>query len=158
MAEVTLRKPHHRDIAELGTRMRPADVAELAACDHFDPLKVVERSVNASPICYAALCDGEVLCIFGVAPLRPYLLLEDRGAPWLLATPAFERHSRSLIALTPAYIQQMLGAYPKLENFVHAENLRAVRWLRRLGFTLAPAAPYGPNGAPFHRFEMTRHV
>jgi hypothetical protein len=29
-----------------------------------------------------------------------------------------------------------------------------VRWLRRLGFTLHEAVPYGALGEPFHPFEM----
>lgn len=143
---------------ELAARMRAADIAELAACDHHDLLGVVERGVRGSRICWSVLEDGEVLCVFGVAPLRPHLLLEHVGVPWLLGTEAMFRHWRSLVRVPPSYIALMLDAYPRLVNFVHADNHQSIRWLRRMGFALDSAAPFGPNGAPFHRFEMQRHV
>lgn len=145
-----------RDIVELAANMRALDIEELAACNHFDRLKAVEDSVRSSAFCRAVLLDGQVLCIFGVAPLRSYLLLEDTGVPWLLGTTALFDQRRPLIDLPPSYIAKMLEAYPRLVNFVHAANHRSIRWLRRLGFTLAPAAPHGPNGALFHRFETRR--
>lgn len=138
--------------------MRKADLAELHAFDHFDARGVVERCVRHSAMCWSALGDGELLCIFGVSPLRPHLLLEHVGVPWLLGTDAMFRHRRALIGQPASYIARMLDAYPRLVNFVHAENHQSIRWLRRIGFVLDPAAPFGPNGAPFHRFEMQRHV
>jgi hypothetical protein len=48
----------------------------------------------------------------------------------------------------------MLKAFPHLVNFVHAKNTTSVRWLRRLGFTLHEAVPYGALGEPFHPFEL----
>jgi hypothetical protein len=158
VADLTFRRPHQRDVVELAARMRAGDVAELRACNHFDTLAVVRQGVETSPLCWSVLHDGEVLCIFGAAPLRPQLLLEHVGVPWMLATEAMTRHRRALTALPPAYIARMLDAYPRLLNFVHAENHHAIRWLRRLNFMVSPAEPFGPNGALFHRFEMQRHV
>jgi hypothetical protein len=158
VADLTFRWPHQRDVAELAARMRPGDVAELHACDHFDLHAVVRQGVETSRLCWSVLEDGELLCIFGVAPLRPQLLLEHVGVPWFLGTEAVARHRRTLTVAPPAYIARMLEAYPRLLNFVHAENHQAIRWLRRLNFMVSPAEPFGPNGALFHRFEMQRHV
>lgn len=156
--EITIRPPHWRDVVELAACMRRADLDELHACGHHDALAVVVRGVRESAWSRAALGGGAVLCVFGVAPLRPHLLLETVGVPWLLATDRLLEHRRKLISEAPAYIERMLCAFPRLVNHVHADNRRAVRWLRRLGFTLAPAAPYGVNGEMFHQFDMTRHV
>lgn len=156
MTEVFLRRPHLTDIVTLATNMRPGDVAEVKAMGHEDMLRVVTEGVRDSPLCYTALdAEGGVLCILGVAPLGPSLIT-DRGAPWMLGTPELARHRTALMRLAPGYIAAMLDLYPRLENVVHAENVKAVAWLKRLGFVLAPAEKYGPYGALFHRFKMER--
>ena len=155
-------QPTERDVIELGDTMRLADREELAACGEYDTHAVARRCVAGAALTWSASDDGGLLCILGVSPLRPALLLEDIGTPWLLGTfRLFERgsesaHRRSLATDSRAYIALMLARFPRLVNFVHAENKRSTRWLASLGFTLAPAAPYGPFGAPFHRFE--KHV
>lgn len=153
MDDLTFRSPHVRDIVELGARMRRVDRDELAACNHFDALAAVEHSVRQSSMCWAVLKDGEVLCAFGVCPLAGH---PGVGTPWFLGTSAASSHARSLIAAPAEYIARMLDAFPRLVNFVHADNAASLRWLRHLGFSIDPAAPFGPNGAPFHRFEMKR--
>ena len=72
----------------------------------------------------------------------------------MLGTPLLDQHARVLVRLTPVYIGRMLGAFPHLLNYVHAGNTTSVRWLRRLGFTLAEPQPYGARGELFHQFEM----
>lgn len=98
---------------------------------------------------FAARHKGELLCLFGVAP---YGVL--RGAPWLLATPALDHHAKALVRDGRDVVCWMREQFPVLVNYVHAENARSVAWLARLGFTIAPPAPYGPRGALFHKFTM----
>ena len=154
--------PTGGDVVELGDTMRLADRMELAACGEYDTHDVVRRCVAGAAMAWSASDDGGLLCIVGVSPLRPALLLEHIGVPWMLGTfRLFERgsesaHRRSLMSDSRAYIALMLKRFPALVNVVHAENKRATRWLASLGFTLSPAAPYGPHGALFHRFE--KHV
>lgn len=151
--ELIFRAPHCRDVVELGANLRRVDRDELAACDHFDALAAVEHSVHASTLCWAARDADRVLCIFGVCPLVGH---PGVGTPWFLGTEALATHGRTLIAAPGVYIARMLDAFPRLVNFVHAENSVSLRWLQRLGFAVDPVAPFGPNGAPFRRFEMTR--
>ena len=154
--------PTQDDVVVLGDAMRLADREELAACGEYDTHAVARRCVAGAALTWSASDDGGLLCILGVSPLRPALLLEHVGTPWLLGTfrlfsPGSESaHRRSLVADSRAYIALMLARFPVLINFVHAKNTRSTRWLASLGFTVAPAAPYGPHGAPFHRFE--KHV
>lgn len=154
--------PTDGEVVELGDTMRLADREELAACGEYDAHAVVRRCVAGAALAWSVSDDNGLLCIVGVSPLRPVLLLEHVGTPWMLGTtrlfaPGSESaHRRSLAVDSRAYIALMLDRFPSLVNFVHAENKRATRWLASLGFTLSPAAPYGPHGAPFHRFE--KHV
>lgn len=152
MADIAFRDPHATDVVQLALHMRRADVEELTAAGFTDLHAVVADGVKRSVWCKAAVIDGEVACIFGVAPIDG--LLGERGAPWLLATPVMLRHRAALMRLAPGYIAAMLKTYPQLLNVVHAKNTKAVAWLKRMGFVLADAETYGPHGEPFHFFRM----
>lgn len=102
-------------------------------------------------LCWTAFIDGQLAAILGVAPLS---VVSGLGSPWMLGTPVLDASSRILVRKTPEYIAQMLKAFPHLVNFVHVENTTSVRWLRRLGFTVHEARPFGALGEPFHPFEM----
>lgn len=154
MADVVLRRPAAADVGTLVAHMRKADVDEVHAAGHDDLRAVVAEGVRVSVDCHAAWVDDELACIFGVAPLGGRLL-SPIGVPWLLGTDTLLKHRRTFVRLYQPHIARMLGLYPHLLNFVHAENAAAIRWLSGAGFSLAPAAPYGPRGAMFHRFEMS---
>jgi hypothetical protein len=50
---------------------------------------------------------------------------------------------------------KILAAFPRLINFVYAENQTAIRLVKGLGFAVADRPePYGWCGAPFYRFHM----
>jgi len=102
-------------------------------------------------LCWSAFIDGQLAAILGAAPLS---VVSGLGSPWMLGTPVLDANSRILVRSTPGYIAQMLQAFPHLVNFVHAKNTTSVRWLRRLGFTVHEARPFGALGEPFHPFEM----
>ena len=148
--DITVRPPHASDICRLLRGLRQADRAEIAAAG-CDPRTIIEQSVHDSPFCWAALADGELILLFGVAPMRGQ---PGTGIPWAMGTDLVQTHRRTLMRRVPAYIALMLRAYPRLVNFVHAENDRSIHWLRHMGFTLEPAAPHGPHLAMFRRFEM----
>ncbi len=151
MAKILIRPTEPGDAAELFANLRASDLAE---CEAYGPRGIAEgiaSSVNRSVLCWSAFADGELGCIIGVAPIN---MLTGIGSPWMLGTPVLDKHQRVLVRRTPEYIAKMLNAFPHLVNFVHANNTTSVRWLRRLGFTLHAAQPYGALGEPFHPFEM----
>ena len=148
MVEVRCTQPG--DAALLFANLRPADMAECLAYGG-DVREGIEASVRRSLLCWTAWVDGELAAIFGVAPL---VMLTGMGAPWMLGTPLIGTHRRVLVGKTPEYIAQMQRSFPHLVNFVHARNKASVRWLRRLGFTIHGAVPYGPFAEMFHPFEM----
>lgn len=151
MAEVLIRPTEPGDAAELIANLRASDLAECLAYGRDDVGAGIEASVRRSVLCWTGLVDGQVAAIIGVAPVN---ILTGMGSPWMLGTPLLDRHHRVLVRRTPEYISRMLKAFPHLVNFVHAKNTTSVRWLRRLGFTLHEAVPYGPLGEPFYPFEM----
>lgn len=150
MAEILIQPTEPGDAQALGLNMRLCDVEEVRACGH-EPIEAALASVASSTLCWSAFAHGELGCILGVAPVA---LMGGIGSPWMLGTPVLDANSRVLVRLTPRYIGAMLKDYPHLVNRVHAKNTTSLRWLRRIGFTVHPAAPHGPMGEDFHPFEM----
>lgn len=146
---VDIREVQHGDAEQLVAKMRQADINELNALAIPDFVEAVQLSVDLSTLCRTVRIDGEIVCIFGVTQYD-----EVSGAPWMLGTDLVTKNQRVLMRLCRPYIHAMLRKYPHLTNHVHAENHAAKRWLKRVGFTLQPAAPYGALGAAFHRFDM----
>ena len=151
--QVTDRNPTVDDILHVATHMRAADVAECMALGERDLVDVLTDGVRRSVWSRTVLIDGIPACILGVAP-HGALLTATTGVPWMLGTDLVPRNRRALIRTAPLYIDDMLRTFSHLLNYVHADNTLAVRWLRRVGFTLHDAQPVGVNGAMFHRFEM----
>lgn len=138
-------------LMHLAAHMRAADLDEVHATGYADPLTALREGVEHSSHCAIATVNGVPAAIIGLAPVN---LLTGQGAPWMLGTDAVTANRRALMTYTGPYIRTMLKAYPHLVNYVHASNRVAVNWLRRIGFEIGPAQPYGPHGALFHRFEM----
>lgn len=151
VVDVLIRPTQPGDAAALAANLRPSDLAECQAYGRGDIASGVISSANRSMLCWTAFIDGELAAILGCAPIS---VVSGIGSPWMLGTPVLDRHSRVLVRETPEYIGKMLNAFPHLVNFVHAKNTTSMRWLRRLGFTLHAAQPYGALGEPFHPFEM----
>lgn len=142
---------HLQYIAE---HMRPADRIEvLATGAHATPLAALRTSVAFSQHCAVFVADGVPLCVFGVAPVS---ITSGIGAPWLLGSVALEQHVRRLIPKVAPYIRTMLDLYPTLVNHVHADNRKALVFLRKVGFTVHAAKPVGIYGAMFHRFTLEK--
>lgn len=151
MVDVVIRPTQPGDADILYDNLRPADRAECEAYGRDDIRASIIASVARSLLCWTGFIDGELAAILGCSPVS---VMGGVGSPWMLGTPALDQHSRILVRATPRYIARMSGAFPHLINFVHAENTTSVRWLRRLGFTIHPAVPFGARGEPFHPFEM----
>lgn len=141
------------DIHWLAPRLRPADVLELRAT--FGPKVTAEDAIGQSIIVsshvWVVAAGAEPLAILGVAPIS---LLEGLGRPWLVATDRIK--PGTLVRVGHKYSRMMLQHYARLENFVDARNVRSVRWLKHIGFTVHEPTPYGCAGLPFHRFEIAR--
>lgn len=140
------------DIDLLRADLRPADAAEidaLAGPGRID--EVLRQSVQTSTVLWSHYLGDQLLSVFGVAPID---LLGGEGAVWLIGTRLLERHPSALVRQAPEYISRMRQTFPRLVNVVDARNVKAMRWLRRLGFVILPAQPTGVAGLPFHPFCM----
>lgn len=138
-------------VAEILPKIRPADVLETHAASGQSVASLLPVSVMMSRAAWAGLIDGEVACIFGVAGAS---LLSTVGYPWLIGTPAIEMHAKAFLRRCRPMVRQMLELYPTLVNYVDVRNIKAVEWLRWLGFKIHEPEPFGISGLPFNRFTM----
>ena len=140
------------DAGYLSSRLRLGDLEEIAAASGRAPVDALTAGVRAGGA-RVIVVEGELVGMFGCAPGS---LATGLGVPWLLGTDALSTRPGLLLRPARAVVAGWLREYPRLANFVDARHAVAIRWLRWLGFTVDPAAPWGVAGLPFHRFWMER--
>lgn len=145
------------DLAHIAVHLRAADREELSATRpigaELNVAAVLQNAVGRSSFVKTGVApDGEPVALLGVAPMS---LLGGIGCPWMLGTDRVFEFPRAFIKEGTRLVGDMLGMYPHLINYVDARNVKSIRWLKRLGFTVDDQpVPYGPKGVPFHRFEL----
>lgn len=138
-------------LAELAQTMRPEDQAEAWLAAHLDPLAALIHSTGGYGPSAVVMAAGRPIAAFGVGVARP---LSSTGHPWMLGSTHLEAYSRDFARQSRPIVRRMHEAFPCLVNWVLAANVVHVRWIRSCGFVLEPAAPFGVEGALFHRFTM----
>jgi ribosomal protein S18 acetylase RimI-like enzyme len=119
-------------IAPIAENMREWDRAEVAAMGRT-PRQALWLGLKASTDCYTALVDGRPQAMLGLVPKN---VLEGEGCPWMLGTDAIYANPRGTLTLSRKVIGIWRDSLPRLQNLVAAGNDRAIRYLRRLGFTV----------------------
>lgn len=158
MADLTFRSAALTDARDLAPRLREADVQEIVAANgpRCRVQNVLERSVLASGLCWAADEGDRVVMLFGVVGLSLLTGVDSTrtvGMPWMVGSDELRHHGKTLVARGRYYVGLMHEEYDYLTNHVDSRNSASKRWLRRIGFVLYPAEPHGPDGLPFHRFS-----
>lgn len=141
----------------LAARMRAGDRAEVLASSGSGPLEALVGSVRWSRShggeAWAGLIDGEVAAMFGVGRRS---LLSPVAIPWLLTGDLVDRHPVLFFRASREVVDLWLRHFAELEQAVDARYTQALRWARRLGFTVEAPLPFGPRCAPFCRITLRR--
>ncbi len=146
--QLTFREPLSGDISRVASNMRAWDVRECKASG-LTPRAALRLGVLGSSLCYTACVEGRAEAMFGVTGVST---LDRTGSPWLLATERAYDYPRAWLEVAPRFLALFRHRYPGgLENYVHRDNVRAVRLLRRLGFDIAPEAVH-IGGEPMLKF------
>jgi hypothetical protein len=85
--------------------------------------------------------------------LRPGNVLDREGAPWMLGTDAIYGHPRAWLELAPKVVAIFRDSSRNLSNLIGKSNVRAIRLLRRLGFTIGEEVTV-IGGIEFVTFSM----
>ena len=135
---------------DLASRMRSEDTAECQAIG-LTPLASLRYSLRISDVAYAAYADGELMALYGLAPLT---VLGDIACPWLLTAKGAVRHKRAFLNENQTFLRFALQRYPVLVTRIDARYVAALRWAQWLGFTLGAPEPAGPHNALFCKAEL----
>lgn len=134
MAAVDLRPITRAVIEDLIPRLRPLDRLELDCMTPGDPTDRLAEMVTRARRSRAAYMGGDLVCIFGVSAAS---LAADVGCPWALITRAVDRPDvrRELVADSRVALEWVGQDFRRLWNYVAAENVTAIRWLKWMGFS-----------------------
>jgi len=142
------------DAVEVALNIRGADKSEIWASGKNLPIPCLIRAHSASTQCFSLVVNGQVACIFGVAPAS---LLGSVGVPWMIGTSLVEKHPLLFLRKCQKSVLAMSDSYATLINYVDARNVMAIHWLSWLGFhVFEDAEQHGPFNMPFHRFELRK--
>lgn len=142
-----LRPANIEDVFSLAPRLRSADRVELAAQGYADVEIALGESIVLSEEAWAFDHGGQVHAVGGV-------VAAECGVPWMLGSDELFNHRKALMTVPLNYVSRWLERFGLLMNMVHAENHQSIRWLRRIGFTIHPAVPFGSG--LFHPFTMRK--
>jgi hypothetical protein len=132
VAPITILPARRTHIGPIATRMRSADRIECAAMGHT-PKQALRAGLATSSTAWTALVDGRPEAMFGLVVTSA---LGGEGRPWMLGSDAIYAHPRAMLRRAPRFLAAMFDATARLSNLVAADNVRAIRLLRRWGFTI----------------------
>ncbi len=150
-AEIVTAQVGH--IISISDHVRDADRQEFWAATYSSPAEVMVRGLRISDKAWTGLIDDVPVCMFGVASAG---LLGGVGRPWMVGTDHLDRHALLFLKRCRKVVAGMLALFPILENYVDCRNVRAIQWLKWLGFEMHEVTTVGVLSVPFIRFEMRR--
>ena len=136
--EIKISKVENLHVVDISINARQADRREWFLQSSADPhplTSLIHNSVKYSALSFAIEHDESTIAIFGLvhSEIQPF-----RGKVWAIFSNKIEerRYHITLVRKTQSVIEKLLESYSILENYVHAKNLRGIRFLRSAGFTV----------------------
>ena len=133
---------------QLANTMRDSDVEEILAVGYAAPFDALVIGLDSKEPTMAAIDaeTGEVHAFFACNQVDAGL-----ACPWMLCSHTMHTYRKELLLLAIPVVEKWSES-ARLFNYVHAENVRAIAWLKRLGFKIHPAVRYGLKQQYFHPF------
>jgi hypothetical protein len=149
LAVCEFRESTSEDLEEILRNVRQENIDELQVFDDLGIGTALTLSIDNSSEAFVAVIDDEVVAAFGVVPSGTPGL----GKPWMVGTSNIDHHAIAFLRLSKQVLTNIMLRWPRLENWADARNVRGLRWLRFMGFTIHDPILLGEKGLPFHRFE-----
>ena len=94
-----------------------------------EPAEGLERSFEASSLCWTILVDGRTAGMFGCSGGEG-----GTGCAWMTTAPDIEKVRLRFIRQSRGYIDRMLQRHGTLISWAHVENRPLLAWLQWSGF------------------------
>lgn len=137
-------------------KLRASDILECKATSGVPEDQILEVSIGVSKWWWAAVVDGVVAAVFGVAEMPSEGNLEGIGVPWFLATDEANKHPFHIFRQAKRWLDMMNDEYPVLVQFVDARHKEALQWVTWLGFEVIQTTTPGRNGETLIQMIRTR--
>ncbi|WP_068092738.1 hypothetical protein [Novosphingobium rosa] len=121
-----------RHVGRIASQMRAIDRAECAAMGRT-PKEALRLGLMTSDRAVTALVHGQPAAMFGVVVQAA---LTGEGLAWMLGTDEVYAHGRQLLTKGPGLIAGLGDSCRRLSNLISAGNGKAIRLLKRWGFTV----------------------
>ena len=95
----------------------------------IEPAEGLERSFEASSLCWTILVDGRTAGMFGCSGGE-----DGTGYAWMTTAPDIKKVRLRLIRQGRQYIDRMLQRHGALVCYAHVENRPLLAWLQWSGF------------------------
>ena len=148
---IEFREATEADARFVAARLRRADRQEVLATGST-PEIALEWSRRLSDHAWTGLIDGVPAMLFGCGSS----LVSTAAEVWALGTDECTKAPREMLIYGRKMLRKMLDIFPEMQNYCDARYLAAHRWLKKLGFTVHPAEPHGPNGEPFCKITVSK--
>jgi hypothetical protein len=135
------------DLRSLAGRLREADLKEIYAAGHADPLVALQGGMGDDSLVLVGVDEEDVPhLVFGVGDTP----IEGLGAVWMMASDTIKDHWVQVLRETRPWVQRIGVGYKLLSNYVHADNTLHIRWLKWAGFTFLRKVQF--NNHDFYEF------
>jgi hypothetical protein len=137
----------------MAPHLRKADADEMWLQAGWRPIDALKYCFEASKESYSVmLSDSDVpVIMYGICDkATPF---SNKQVIWLLATDRLKEVKKRFLREGFNHLL-LLAAGSRVYNYVSADNVTSLRWLKFLGFNILPAKPHGWLNKPFHYVEM----
>jgi hypothetical protein len=149
MVKITIVPATIQHLNEVKDDFKSIDNKECYLISGRTPSEVIAEEISQKNSVTVALADGVPVAFWGFKQMN-WLL--QSATPWLLATKHINKCKKSFVQASKRYFNQFTNRYKYLENYVLAENIWSIRWLKWLGFSVDK--PKDIKGFQWRRFHM----
>ena len=109
--------------------------------------RIMETCVALSSDVWTGMIDGEVVCVWGVAPPS---LMSQRAYLWLYTTDKVKEHQFSFVRHSQIVLEDLLNVYDLITGHCVIGQDNSIRWLKWLG------AQFGEPDGKLIPFQIRR--
>jgi hypothetical protein len=129
--------------------MREIDRKEALLSNGLSEREAMEFTRDTAIASFCALYDGVPVLVFGIGRRTP---IDHVGVPWLVANDMIDDHPLKLLKAARVYFDRMHKEFECMENYILAENVKSIRFLKWLGFEFDEPKRAGVGNGLFIRF------
>lgn len=134
----------HDHVERIYPYMRKADQVEIA-CMGQEPRQALLTALEFDDVTLTALDrEGVPFAMFGVGQV------DDQAYIWCLGTDSITDNAYNFLKASREWTQELIKPYGAAFNFVHEDNLSAIKWLKFCGASFMRKLTF--SNQPFFEF------